>query len=100
MLRSIKDLIGYPIDAIDGRIGKVNDALFDDRYWRLRYIVVDTKVWVSPRKVLLSPMHLGSPETGRIGNSFPVDLRRDQVEKSPSISVAVSRFIALPKELN
>jgi len=86
MLRSIKDLIGYPIDAIDGRIGKVNDALFDDRYWRLRYIVADTKVWLNSRKVLLSPMHLKSPETGWIGNTFWVDLSKDQVEKSPLIN--------------
>jgi hypothetical protein len=27
MLRSIKDLIGYPIDAVDGKVGKVEDAL-------------------------------------------------------------------------
>ena len=58
ILRSIKDLISYPIDAVDGKVGKVEDALFDDRYWRLRYVVADTGTWLPGKKVLLSPAHL------------------------------------------
>ncbi len=85
MLRSIKDLLGYPIDAVDGRIGKVKDALFDDRYWRLRYIVADTGKWLQSKKTLISPDHLKSPETGWIGNALPVDLTKRQVEEAPSL---------------
>ena len=58
LLRSIKDLIGYPIDAVDGKVGKVEDAFFDDWYWRLRYVVADTGTWLPGKKVLLSPAHL------------------------------------------
>ncbi len=83
MLRSIKDLIGYPIDAVDGAIGKVEDALFDDRYWRLRYIVADTGTWLPGKKTLISPLHLKSPETGWVGNRLPVDLTKEQVRGSP-----------------
>ncbi len=85
MLRSIKNLIGYPIDAVDGRIGKVKDALFDDRYWRLRYVVADTGTWLPGKKVLLSPSHLKSPETGWVGNGFPVDINKSEVEESPGL---------------
>lgn len=46
MLRSVKGMIGYPIEATDGVVGKVKDALFDDRHWRLRYDVVDTGTWL------------------------------------------------------
>ena len=28
-------MIGYPIEATDGLVGKVKDVLFDDRHWRL-----------------------------------------------------------------
>ena len=67
MLRSIKNLIGYPLDAVDGKIGKVKDALFDDRHWRLRYIVADTGSWIPKKKVLISPFHLKQPELGWSG---------------------------------
>ena len=85
MLRSIKDLISYPIDAVDGKVGKVEDALFDDRYWRLRYVVADTGTWLPGKKVLLSPAHLKALETGWVGNSFPTDLSKSQIEDSPDL---------------
>lgn len=50
MLRSVKDLIGYSIETVDCRIGKVKVALFDDRYWRLRYMVADTGAWLPGKK--------------------------------------------------
>ena len=47
MLRSMKDLEGYAIDAIDGTIGHVKDFYFDDEAWVIRYLVVDTGAWLS-----------------------------------------------------
>jgi hypothetical protein len=85
MLRSVKDLIGYPIETVDGRIGKVKDALFDDRYWRLRYIVADTGTWLPGKKVLLTPYHLKKLETGWIGNGIKTDLTKEQLEGSPDL---------------
>ncbi len=43
MLRSIKDLFGYPVEATDGKAGKVKDLLFGDRHWRARYLDVETR---------------------------------------------------------
>lgn len=43
MLRSIKDLFGYPVMATDGKAGKVKDILFGDQHWRLRYLDVETR---------------------------------------------------------
>ncbi len=85
MLRSIKNLIGYPIEAIDGTIGKVKDCLFDDRHWRLRYIVADTGHWLSKRKVLISPDHLDKPELGWIGQKFPIALTKQEIEACPPL---------------
>ena len=45
-MRSAKDMIGETIEAADGVAGKVNDALFDDRYWRLRYVTEDIGTWL------------------------------------------------------
>jgi len=85
MLRSTKEIIGYPIHALDGEVGKVNDFLFDDQKWGLRYLVVSTGGWLSNRKVLISPRHLLSPETGVSTKHFPVDLTKQKIEESPPL---------------
>lgn len=83
MLRSLKQLYGYEILALDGEIGKVDDFFFDDKEWTIRYLVVDTGPWIFGRKVLISPVALGRPDW--IGEKFPVNLTRDQVKDSPEI---------------
>ncbi len=59
MLRKASSIDGYAITASDGRIGTVNDFLFEDSSWLVRWLVVDTGNWLSGRKVLLSPSVLG-----------------------------------------
>lgn len=54
MLRSLNNLRHYTIGATDGEIGSVHDLFFDDQEWLLRYAVVDTGVWLSGRRVLVS----------------------------------------------
>ena len=55
MLRSIKEMMGYRLDASDGLIGKVKDFIVDDDPWTLRYWVVDTRNWLPGRKFLVAP---------------------------------------------
>lgn len=85
MLRSIKDIIGYPVEALDGSLGNVKDGLFDDRHWGLRYLVVDTRKWLPGRKVLVSPHHAKSPQTGWHGKQLPVELSKEQIKGSPEL---------------
>ena len=42
MLRSMKDLDGLAVEAIDGDIGHVQGCLVDDETWAIRYVVVNT----------------------------------------------------------
>lgn len=42
MLISVNEIAGYSLDAEDGNIGKCRDFLFDDKFWTVRYMVVDT----------------------------------------------------------
>jgi PRC-barrel domain len=44
------DLIGYEVEAIDGRIGKIDEATYDVGG---SYLVVDTGPWIFGKKVLL-----------------------------------------------
>jgi hypothetical protein len=83
MLRSIKELRGYAIRALDGEIGKVHELYFDDLAWLVRYLVVDTGTWLSGRKVLLSPGVVGQPDWET--QMLPVELTKQQVESSPEI---------------
>jgi len=77
------DIIGYGLRATDGAIGTIEDLLFDDTHFGLRWVVVDTGTWLPGRKVLLPPSALGAPNPS--GREYPVDLTRDQIEAAPGI---------------
>jgi hypothetical protein len=83
MLRSVNNLIGYSIKALDGELGKVNEFFFDDFTWSIRYLVVDTGNWLSERKVLIPHRALGITDWN--SKIFHVKLTMDQVRKSPDI---------------
>ena len=40
MLFAVTGLLGCPIKAGDGDVGSVKDFLFDDRSWKVRWMVV------------------------------------------------------------
>ncbi len=84
MLRSFKHLKGFHIQAKDGKIGKVDDFYFDDHSWRIRYLIADTGNWLESRLVLISPAALRQPNWDE--ETFPVDLTKTFIEKSPDIS--------------
>lgn len=81
MLRNASAIKGYSIVASDGRIGTVNDILFDDASWRVRWVVVDTGNWLPGRKVLLPLSALGRLDEN--GSEFAVNLTMQQVKDSP-----------------
>ncbi|MCX7012546.1 MAG: PRC-barrel domain-containing protein [Candidatus Sumerlaeota bacterium] len=84
MLRSIKKILGYRIQATDSQIGEVDDFLFDGRQWTIRYLVADTGHWLPGRQVLIAPASLGHADWSK--RILPVKLTRQQVEDSPEIS--------------
>jgi len=83
MLRSAKEMQGYVVNATDGEIGNVKDFYFDDEKWVIRYLVVETGGWLSSRKVLVSPIAVGTPDWQQ--KLLPVSISREQVKKSPDI---------------
>jgi hypothetical protein len=82
MLRSLKDLTGYPLTAKDGEIGQCLDFLFDDRSWTIRYMVADSGTWRSGQPVLISPVTIGAPHWR--AERFPIKLTRQQIKDCPS----------------
>lgn len=83
MLRSIKEIFGYRLDARDGDIGSCKDFLFDDRSWTVRYMVADTVRWLPGRKVLLAPNALDEPDWP--SKTIPVNLTKEQIENAPEL---------------
>lgn len=93
MLFAVSGLMGCPIAATDGRIGAVKDFLFDDRNWKIRWMVVDTGDWLPGRKVLIQPSAIAPlevPPKPRLPMMSPgdslevsVNLTKQQIEASP-----------------
>lgn len=84
MLRSAKNLRGYTLQATDGKIGSVDDFLFDDEQWTIRYLVANTGGWLTGRLVLISPSVLGQADWA--AQTLAVALTRTQIEQSPDIA--------------
>jgi hypothetical protein len=80
-LRSANEVAGYHIEAVDGTIGHVDDFIFDDETWELRYFVVDTRNWLPGRHVLISTDWIDNV-SWEDRKAF-VALTRDEVRNSP-----------------
>ena len=77
------NIIGSYVEASDGRVGSIDDLLFDDRHWTIRWAVIDTGTWLSSRKVLLPPSQFRRPDASLW--QFRVDLDREHVRASPKL---------------
>jgi hypothetical protein len=84
-LRSIKEVTGYHIQAIDGEIGHVDDFAADDKTWDLRYVLVNTRNWLARQRVLISPQWITSVDWAQ--EKLWVDLTVDKVENSPKYDI-------------
>lgn len=83
MLRNADSLYKLELHARDGVIGRVKDFFFDDHYWTIRYVVVETGSWLNSRKVLIATSVIEGADWGK--DLLHVDLSRDQVRASPDI---------------
>lgn len=81
-LRDSTRVIGYDIQATDDSIGHVEDFIFDDLTWAVRYLVVDTRNWwPGGQKVLVGTQWIDRIDWAT--KSVFVTMTRDQVKRSP-----------------
>ena len=83
MLNSAKTLKDYSLKSLDGEIGKVKDFYFDDHYWQVQYLVVDTGNWIVSSKVLIAINSIRSVDHEK--ECINIDLTKEQIENSPSL---------------
>jgi uncharacterized protein YrrD len=80
-LRSSKAVLGYRLEASDESIGHVDDFLFEEGTWAIRYLIVDTRKWLHGKHVLISPLWIREVSWG--ARTLSVALTRRQIEQSP-----------------
>ena len=81
-LRSVREVSGYHIAAVDGEIGHVENFFFDDHSWSIRYLIVDTSNWIGGRLVLVSREWVSRVEWPR--QVIHVNLPRQLIAESPT----------------
>ncbi len=81
MLRSLKELDRFTVQASDGDIGSVEHFLLDDGRWVIRYLVVDTVEFLDGRQVLISPISFGQIEWD--SRRFHLSLAMAQIASCP-----------------
>jgi sporulation protein YlmC with PRC-barrel domain len=84
MNRSLKEVVGYSIEAIDGAKGKVKDFLFDEESLTIRYLEADLGAVFSGREVLIPQMFLQEPDWPN--QRFLVELNKLEIEGCPELS--------------
>ncbi len=83
MLINASTLKGYTLHGLDGSIGTVKEFYFDDTHWAIRYLVADTRSWLTSRKVLISPYSLTS--VNREEQQIGINLTKQKIEDSPAV---------------
>lgn len=73
----------YGIHAKDGNIGTVHDFFFDDKDWKVRYLVVDTAKFLPGKKVLISPASIDRVDS--YNKNVNLTLTKEEIENSPDI---------------
>lgn len=81
-LRRLKELTGYGLKAVDGKIGTLKQVYFDDQRWTVRYFVVRTGNWLLGREVLIVPEVINRFDEKEM--QIVVDLTQKQIKESPS----------------
>jgi hypothetical protein len=72
------DLVGFEVEAVDGSIGKVDEATYDASS---AYIVVDTGPWIFGKKVMLPAGVISEVDVDN--KKVYVDRTKDQIQDSP-----------------
>ncbi len=80
-LRSMRQVDGYSIRALDGDGGRVEDFIIEDENWTIRDIVVDTRNWLHGKHVLIAPEWVAGIDAQ--DKTVALELSQEEVKESP-----------------
>jgi len=81
-LRSVQEVAGYRIGAIEDEIGHVEDFIVEDHSWAVRYLEIDTRNWLPGKKVLVAPTWVATINWAE--RRVQVSLPRAAIESAPA----------------
>ena len=64
LLWNDSSLKGYAVVATDGLVGTICDFIFEDKDWKIIWVVVETGTWLSGRKVFVPASNFQQPDQG------------------------------------
>ena len=82
MVHRSEKLRGFHLHATDGEIGHVDEFLFDEQTWTIRYLVVDTSNWIGGKSVLVGTDIVETVD--REGGVLRVSDSREDIRLSPA----------------
>lgn len=80
MLRAVHSITGLPINALDGKIGSLKSLHFDDRTWKVRYLVAKLGSLLDTKDVLI--LTAETNELSWVDQCIKVDLSKEQVKNA------------------
>jgi hypothetical protein len=80
LLRSLKELLGYGLEAEDGPVGHIADLIVNDDSWTCPYLVVSDSTRSPVRQVLLPVEWVKGVDTERRAVSISSSIERVQTE--------------------
>ena len=80
-LRSVVEVTGYRVHAVDGEIGHIETLMIDDRDWIVHYFIVDTRNWWFGKRVLISPLAVKTIDW--FDRHVELNVSRELVKASP-----------------
>jgi hypothetical protein len=83
-LRSANEIQEYTVRAHHEEIGYLEDFLIWVPSWEIRYVVIDTRNWLSREKILISPRWITALDWSL--QAIDVDISREKIEKSPGFT--------------
>jgi sporulation protein YlmC with PRC-barrel domain len=83
MIRSLKELLSYKVKEINAEIGIVEDFVFDEKHWKIRYLEIDMGIGFTGEKLLVGKDLLKKPNWGK--KYFSISVTMNQLKKAPKL---------------
>ena len=80
-LRSVAEVTGYAVAALDGDLGKIRDFIMNEASWQIHFAVVQTCGWFTSRKVLIAPGWIKSVSWA--DRHVHLNMSREAIRSSP-----------------
>jgi hypothetical protein len=82
-LRSVKEVTGYRLHAVDGDLGQVTDFILDDTTWALRYLLANLSHKPGMRRLVITPKLIDHVVWARA--HVAVNASKEQLLAAPAI---------------